>query len=190
MHSDSRGARHRQQGVGNQWPGGGRPRWTVARRHGQAGRAEHDAASPVIRVGAAMSAVRTREAGRLSRCVPGRPWPGRGEGQEGEGPDAAPARPVTRHNPCTAHRSWPRVGWMCPGCGGPWPRSRCRRRPTGPGRRHHLLAAAGCAYLARADPVHIPAPGYALETGRRSWTAPLAALRLAPGDDGATVTAR
>ncbi|WP_236711903.1 transposase, partial [Streptomyces azureus] len=30
----------------------------------------------------------------------------------------------------------------------------------------------------------------ALEAGRSSWTAPLDALRLAPGDDAATVTAR
>ncbi|MGW1515066.1 transposase, partial [Streptomyces sp. NPDC002394] len=43
---------------------------------------------------------------------------------------------------------------------------------------------------------HIPVPGWpysvicALETGRSSWTAPLDALRLAPGDDAATVTAR
>jgi hypothetical protein len=29
----------------------------------------------------------------------------------------------------------------------------------------------------------------ALETGRSSWTAPLDAVRLAPGDDAATVTA-
>lgn len=30
--------------------------------------------------------------------------------------------------------------------------------------------------------------GVALETGRSSWTAPLDAVRLAPGDDAATVT--
>lgn len=78
-------------------------------------------------------------------------------------------------------------------------------RPAGPGRRRHLLAAARCPHLAGADPAphlwpgkdqHIPVPGWpywivcALEPGRSSWTAPLDALRLAPGVETATVIAR
>ncbi|MGP3992076.1 transposase [Streptomyces sp. 3N207] len=53
-----------------------------------------------------------------------------------------------------------------------------------------------CHTYGRGKDQHIPVPGWpysvicALETGRSSWTAPLDALRLAPGDDGATVTAR
>ncbi|MFJ3799901.1 NF041680 family putative transposase [Streptomyces sp. NPDC090088] len=53
-----------------------------------------------------------------------------------------------------------------------------------------------CHTYGRGKDQHIPVPGWpysvicALETGRTSWTAPLDALRLAPGDDGATVTAR
>ncbi|WP_228122623.1 transposase [Saccharothrix syringae] len=69
---------------------------------------------------------------------------------------------------------------------------------------HHRLAASGSPHLAAADPVpHLRAeqgsardgPGWpcsivvALKTGRGSWTAPLDAVRLAPGDDAATVTA-
>lgn len=47
----------------------------------------------------------------------------------------------------------------------------------------------------RGKDQHIPVPGWpysvicALESGRSSWTAPLDALRPAPGDDAATVTA-
>jgi hypothetical protein len=51
-----------------------------------------------------------------------------------------------------------------------------------------------CHTYGRGKDQHIPVPGWpysvicALETGRSSWTAPLDALRLAPGDDAATVT--
>jgi hypothetical protein len=53
-----------------------------------------------------------------------------------------------------------------------------------------------CHTYGRGKDQRIPVPGWpysvicALETGRSSWTAPLDALRLAPGDDAATVTAR
>ncbi|MFJ2434412.1 NF041680 family putative transposase [Streptomyces anulatus] len=53
-----------------------------------------------------------------------------------------------------------------------------------------------CHTYGRGKDQHIPVPGwpysviFALESGRSSWTAPLDALRLAPGDDAATVTAR
>jgi hypothetical protein len=53
-----------------------------------------------------------------------------------------------------------------------------------------------CHTFGRGKDQHIPVPGWpysvicALEAGRNSWTAPLDALRLAPGDDAATVTAR
>ncbi|MCW1099078.1 transposase [Streptomyces sp. RS2] len=53
-----------------------------------------------------------------------------------------------------------------------------------------------CHTYGRGKDQHIPVPGWpysiicALEPGRSSWTAPLDALRLAPGDDIATVTAR
>ncbi|MCX5433029.1 transposase [Streptomyces sp. NBC_00257] len=52
-----------------------------------------------------------------------------------------------------------------------------------------------CHTYGRGKDQHIPVPGRpysvicALESGRSSWTAPLDALRLAPGDDAATVTA-
>ncbi|RPE34046.1 NF041680 family putative transposase [Kitasatospora cineracea] len=53
-----------------------------------------------------------------------------------------------------------------------------------------------CHTYGRGKDQHIPVPGWpysvvtALEPGRSSWTAPLDALRLAPGDDAATVTAQ
>ncbi|CAM5653587.1 hypothetical protein SCALM49S_01111 [Streptomyces californicus] len=53
-----------------------------------------------------------------------------------------------------------------------------------------------CHTYGRGKDQHIPVPGWpysvicALESGQSSWTAPLDALRLAPGDDAATVTAR
>jgi hypothetical protein len=53
-----------------------------------------------------------------------------------------------------------------------------------------------CHTYGRGRDQHIPVPGWpysvicALEPGRSSWTAPLDALRLVPGDDAATVTAR
>jgi len=53
-----------------------------------------------------------------------------------------------------------------------------------------------CHTYGRGKDTHIMVPGWpysvivALETGRSSWTAPLDAVRLAPGDDAATVTAR
>ncbi|MCA2219591.1 transposase [Wangella sp. NEAU-J3] len=52
-----------------------------------------------------------------------------------------------------------------------------------------------CHTYGRGKDTHIGVPGWpysvvtALETGRSSWTAPLDARRLAPGDDAATVTA-
>ncbi|GLY07871.1 hypothetical protein Acsp01_82500 [Actinoplanes sp. NBRC 101535] len=52
-----------------------------------------------------------------------------------------------------------------------------------------------CHTYGRGKDTHIMVPGWpyslvtALETGRSSWTAPLDARRLAPGDDTATVTA-
>jgi hypothetical protein len=52
-----------------------------------------------------------------------------------------------------------------------------------------------CHTYGRGKDTHIMIPGWpyslvtALETGRSSWTAPLDARRLAPGDDAATVTA-
>jgi len=51
-----------------------------------------------------------------------------------------------------------------------------------------------CHTYGRAKDQHLMIPGWpysvvsALETGRSSWTAPLDAVRLAPGDDAATVT--
>ncbi|KOU72612.1 transposase [Streptomyces sp. MMG1533] len=53
-----------------------------------------------------------------------------------------------------------------------------------------------CHTYGRGKDQHIPVPGWpysivcALQPGRSSWTAPLDALRLTPGDDTATVTAR
>lgn len=52
-----------------------------------------------------------------------------------------------------------------------------------------------CHTYGRGKDTHVMIPGWpyslvtALETGRSSWTAPLDARRLAPGDDAATVTA-
>jgi DDE superfamily endonuclease len=52
-----------------------------------------------------------------------------------------------------------------------------------------------CHTYGRGKDTHIGVPGWpyslvvALETGRSSWTAPLDVRRLAPGDEGATVTA-
>lgn len=67
----------------------------------------------------------------------------------------------------------------------------CWLRPSAPTSPQRIL----CHTYGRGKD-HIPVPGWpcsvicALETGRSSWTAPLDALRLAPGDDAATVTAR
>jgi len=53
-----------------------------------------------------------------------------------------------------------------------------------------------CHTYGRGKDQHMMVPGWpysvvvALETGRHSWTAPLDAVRLAPGDDAASVTAR
>ncbi|MFE6617581.1 NF041680 family putative transposase [Amycolatopsis sp. NPDC057786] len=53
-----------------------------------------------------------------------------------------------------------------------------------------------CHTYGRGKDQHIMVPGWpysvvvALETGRHSWTAPLDVVRLAPGDDAASVTAR
>ncbi|MES9553869.1 MULTISPECIES: transposase [unclassified Streptomyces] len=52
-----------------------------------------------------------------------------------------------------------------------------------------------CHTYGRGKDQHLPVPGWpysvicTLATGRSSWTVPLDALRLAPGDDAATVTA-
>jgi DDE superfamily endonuclease len=53
-----------------------------------------------------------------------------------------------------------------------------------------------CHTYGRGKDQHMMVPGWpysivvALESGRHSWTAPLDAVRLAPGDDAASVTAR
>ncbi|MFF0630646.1 NF041680 family putative transposase [Streptomyces sp. NPDC004296] len=68
----------------------------------------------------------------------------------------------------------------------------CRLRPDAHTSPQRIL----CHTYGRGKDQHIPVPGWpysvicALETGRSSWTAPLDALRLAPGDDAATVTAK
>jgi hypothetical protein len=60
---------------------------------------------------------------------------------------------------------------------------------------HTSPARILCHTYGRGKDTHIMVPGWpysvvcALETGRHSWTAPLDAQRLAPGDDAATVTA-
>ncbi|WP_406399169.1 transposase [Streptomyces sp. NBC_00879] len=95
---------------------------------------------------------------------------------------------------------------MSAGCGGPWPRCLCRGQRTAgwcwpPDITCWLRPSAHtspqrilCHTYGRGRDQHIPVPGWpysvicALETGRSSWTAPLDALRLAPGDDAATVT--
>lgn len=70
-------------------------------------------------------------------------------------------------------RAWRVAGWTLTGCGRLWRLG--GGWPAGAGGGCDLLAAAGGAYLAGADP---------------SWTAPLGAVRSAPGDDAATVTAQ
>lgn len=68
----------------------------------------------------------------------------------------------------------------------------CRLRPSA----HTSPLRILCHTDGRGKDQHIPVPGWpysvirALETGRNSWTAPLDALRPAPGDDAAGVTAR
>ncbi|WP_433295942.1 NF041680 family putative transposase [Pseudonocardia sp. CA-142604] len=60
---------------------------------------------------------------------------------------------------------------------------------------HTSPARVLCHTYGRGKDTHIMVPGWpyslvcALETGRHSWTAPLDAQRLAPGDDAAAVTA-
>jgi hypothetical protein len=67
----------------------------------------------------------------------------------------------------------------------------CRLRPGAHTSPQRIL----CHTYGRGNDQHIPVPGWpysvicALETGRTSWTAPLDAVRLAPGDGAATVTA-
>lgn len=87
------------------------------------------------------------------------------------------------------------------GCGGPWPRCRfrglstagwswpsmstCWLRPDAHTSPERIL----CHTYGRGEDQHIPVPGRpysivcALEPGRSSWTAPLDAVRLAPGDE-------
>ncbi len=68
----------------------------------------------------------------------------------------------------------------------------CRLRPDAHTSPQRIL----CHTYGRGKDQHIPVPGWpysvicALEAGRSSWTAPLDALRLVPGDDAATVTAQ
>ena len=92
-----------------------------------------------------------------------------------------------------------RSGRCRPAAAGRWPRCRCRGRRTA-GWCWPRTSPAGCGPSAHTSPQrilchtygrgkdqHIPVPGWpysvicALETGRSSWTAPLDALRLAPG---------
>src|SRR4051812_6318558 len=66
-----------------------------------------------------------------------------------------------------------------------------RLRPEAHTSRQRIL----CHTYGRGKDQHVMVPGWSysvivvLETGRSSWTAPLDAVRLAPGDDAATVTA-
>ncbi len=104
-------------------------------------------------------------------------------------------------------RLWPVDASTPTGCGVRWPKFRCRELPTagwswlptspvgcGPTPTPHRTGS--CATPTVGGDQHIPVPGWpysiicALEPGRSSWTAPLDALRLAPGHDTATVTAR
>jgi len=68
----------------------------------------------------------------------------------------------------------------------------CRLRPDAHTSPEQLL----CHTYGRGEDQHTPVPGWpysiicAIEPGRSSWTAPLDALRLVPGDDTATVIAR
>ncbi|MGW4026144.1 transposase [Streptomyces sp. NPDC005009] len=68
----------------------------------------------------------------------------------------------------------------------------CRLRPDAHTSPQRIL----CHTYGRGKHQHIPVPGRpcsivrVLEPGRSTWTAPLEALRLAPGDDTAGVTAR
>ncbi len=105
-------------------------------------------------------------------------------------------------------RRWPTEKSTPAGCGGPWPKRPCRELPTAdwswpstspcwlrPG-AHTSPQRILCHTYGRGKDQHIPVPGWpysivcALEPGRSSWTAPLDALRLAPGDDTATATAQ
>jgi DDE superfamily endonuclease len=67
----------------------------------------------------------------------------------------------------------------------------CWLRPEAPTCPQRIL----CHTYGRGKDQHMMVPGWpysvivALETGRSSWTAPLDVVRLAPGDDAATVTA-
>ncbi|MGW7276139.1 transposase [Streptomyces sp. NPDC054864] len=68
----------------------------------------------------------------------------------------------------------------------------CWLRPDAPTSPERIL----CHTYGRGKEHHIPVPGWpysiicALEPGRSSWTAPMGDLRLAAGEDTATVTAR
>ncbi|MEV0488979.1 transposase [Streptomyces atratus] len=104
------------------------------------------------------------------------------------------------------HDALPPGRVLSPGCDGLWRRCRCRGRRTAgflaadltcwlrPS-AHTSPQRILCHTYGRGKDQHIPVPGWpysvicALETGRSSWTAPLDALRLTPGDDAATVTA-
>jgi hypothetical protein len=103
---------------------------------------------------------------------------------------------------------WRTAGWTPTGCDVAWLRGRlpraadgrfvlavditCWLRPEAHTSPQRIL----CHTYGRGKDSHVMVPGWpysvivALETGRSSWTAPLDAVRLAPGDDAATVTAR
>src|SRR3569833_120329 len=103
---------------------------------------------------------------------------------------------------CMPH--WPGAGWTSAGCAGRCRRCRCRGRlmggwcwpwmsPAGCGPRPTPGLGGSCVIPTGVARTSIPGWPYsvvcALERGRSSWTAPLDARRLAPGDETVTVTA-
>ena len=81
--------------------------------------------------------------------------------------------------------------WAADGRPAPAVDVKCPPRPEVPTSPHPIL----CHTYGRGKDQQLMIPGWpyseicALETGRRSWTAPLDARPLAPGEDAATVTA-